>query len=463
MHHAARILAASVTFLAVCVPSAPAEAVLELPADWYGVVRPYRYVEARRFERGWNRGADVVVPAGRVRTPVAGTVRFAGGVAGRTVVTIDAIVDGDEVVVTFTGLGERAVRTGERLRAGELVGSGRYVHIGAYDPDRRTRYLPVRASTDRSSTGAADSGARVASTRDGTLSGAIAARLEDAIVGSIAAWTGPSVRNSVDAQRGSPAPTVGAARPTVDGGEVQYMVKPRGSSGAAPRVTWTGPASLRAAGTRTATTIGTAWGRVPSASVVHGSVWASWARGSYPGVSGIDLDLDAAATRKSPSAWTSHGGLGRNPRSRSSGASVDAGRSPVGVHVATIGHESDAAEAAPIRAGRDGVDAKRHEEIRADGWQAVRSALAVALAVLLPLLALARRRRRCRGTVRESRVREPLPVLLPHVRPYSYPVVRTDGSSILPDIALAWPDADPGTSPGPEPRERAREREPEHA
>jgi len=149
---------------------------LELDARWYSIVAPYRYEVARRFDAGWRRGAGTTTADGVVRAPIAGTVRFVGRVAGRMVVTLDAMLGQQPVVVTLSGIETAEVRAGARIRRGGALGRGDAVHVGVYDPHVRSRYLPVvQSSFDVPS--APWSG-------DGSLSGAVAGRLLDAIAGT---------------------------------------------------------------------------------------------------------------------------------------------------------------------------------------------------------------------------------------------------------------------------------------
>lgn len=137
--------AALVALLLLPSQSTAAEpaAAIGLPRAWYQIVQPYRYEEARRFEAGWNRGADVLARDGRVRAVHGGVVRFAGDVAGRRVVTVLTRIEGRPVVLTASGLDRIDVRPGDRVRAGGSIGLARMLHVGAYDAMRRSRYLPV--------------------------------------------------------------------------------------------------------------------------------------------------------------------------------------------------------------------------------------------------------------------------------------------------------------------------------
>ncbi len=173
---------------------------LELPGGWYRITEPWRYDETRRFEDGWNRGADVVAADGVARAPIAGRVRFAGDVAGRRVVTVQSVLDGVPVVVTFTGLDGVRVRVGDQLRAGDAVGTGAALHVGAYDQRRRTRYLPVVTG-----------GAAAAARGDATMSGVIAGRLLDAIEGR-AGMFAPRVRAPLTGTPWASRRGVGASR-----------------------------------------------------------------------------------------------------------------------------------------------------------------------------------------------------------------------------------------------------------
>ncbi len=182
MHRFLAVLAAIFLFQAMWAGLAAGATVLELDPTQYTQVRGYRYQESRRFEGGWNRGVDAVAMGGVVRSPVAGQVRFAGTVAGRGVVTLDAAVDGEAVVVTFTGVEARTVRVGSGVAAGDSLGHGMFVHVGVYDPDRRSRYLPVvvrkRAAANSHGAGAADRSA------GGTVADGMSRRLRDAIRGT---------------------------------------------------------------------------------------------------------------------------------------------------------------------------------------------------------------------------------------------------------------------------------------
>lgn len=171
-------IAALVAVLAVAPAAVAGEAPrLELDPSLLRIVEPWRYEEARRFEAGWNRGADVHAAGALVRSPVAGRVRFVGRVAGRVVLTLDATISGAPAVVTMTGVDRVVVARGERVAAGTVVARGRALHVGAYDPARRTRYLPVVA---RRGTAMGDVGGHAAADRIGDE---LARRLAEAIVG----------------------------------------------------------------------------------------------------------------------------------------------------------------------------------------------------------------------------------------------------------------------------------------
>ena len=188
MRRTRRSLTVILPVFAACLLPVGAQGVQELtlPLAWYQVVEPWRYEEARRFEAGWNRGADAVPDAGRVRSPLAGVVQFVGVVAGTRVVTVRSRFGGLPVVLTFSGLDESRVAQGDRLDAGAELGTAARVHVGVYDAARRIRYLPVR-SEGREILG------HVGGSHDSTpiprysspLADAVARRLADAIDGSV--------------------------------------------------------------------------------------------------------------------------------------------------------------------------------------------------------------------------------------------------------------------------------------
>lgn len=175
---------------------------VELRSDWYSIVEPYRYVEARRFERGWNRGADVTAVDGVVRSPVDGVVRFRGWVAGRLVVTVATKLDGRDIVLTVTGLDSSAAQVGVQVGAGDVLGAGTSMQVGAYDATRRSRYVPVVSTGNGGGGGAQLTG-------DDTLSGRITDRLRTAIEGR----AGNADVRPAAAVVGTGPPT-GAAAPT---------------------------------------------------------------------------------------------------------------------------------------------------------------------------------------------------------------------------------------------------------
>jgi len=195
-----------------------------LDARWHRMLRPYSYVEERRFERGWHRGADVRTVDGIVRSPIDGRVVFTGAVAARQALTLRGRIDGRTLHVTLVGLRRIAALHGARVRSGQVVGSAQVLHVGAYDPLVRHRYLPVSVSEARA--GAA------LHPHDGTLAGGIVRRLIDAIAGRAAprlprtglldagssqlhtGWLGAASTGAVSAHRRAEAV---AARPPVVG------------------------------------------------------------------------------------------------------------------------------------------------------------------------------------------------------------------------------------------------------
>ena len=453
MPAAARIIACILILFAVSVPSARAAPVLELSRTWYEVVEPYRYVEARRFERGWNRGADVLVPDGRVRAPLAGRVRFAGDVAGRTVVTLDAIVEGEPAVVTVTGLDAAGVRAGDVLRSGAVLGRGDRVHVGAYDPDRRSRYLPVRAAGESVAGAAADVGDRATVADDGSL---VADAVADRLYAAITGFATPAARmpradldvlHPPGAFRRGPQGGVASATQTSTNStpwvrfvEVHRRVDARGAS-------W-----------RTGDRIERRWIDVdhdgPGGAVERGRRPATAGDMRAPAIDVGDLDVGEALPRTVPSGGTAatDRSVRRGGPTRSSGAVDDELRR------ATHGPVADRDPQRELIEDRLATHAGGRGSARASAWPIP----LVLLVALLPIAVFVRRRARPARRPR-TRIREPLPIALPHVRPYAYPVVGRDGASMLPDIALAWPDREAGMGPDPESPAPACEREPEHA
>ncbi|MCC4250598.1 MULTISPECIES: murein hydrolase activator EnvC family protein [Microbacterium] len=97
------------------------------PVEAVQGVRPFE-APAHRYAAG-HRGIDLG-SVGRVRSPAAGTVAFAGAVAGRPVVTID---HGDGLVTTFEPV-TTSLREGDPVARGDPVGevaTGGHVVPGA--------------------------------------------------------------------------------------------------------------------------------------------------------------------------------------------------------------------------------------------------------------------------------------------------------------------------------------------
>ncbi|MBQ9916934.1 MAG: M23 family metallopeptidase [Microbacterium sp.] len=101
------------------------------PVDAVQIVRPFE-APAHRYAAG-HRGVDLGGVA-RVRSPAAGTIAFAGSVAGRPVVTIDhgdGLVTTFEPVTTVLGVGDPVARgdpIGEVAAGGHVAGGA--VHFG---------------------------------------------------------------------------------------------------------------------------------------------------------------------------------------------------------------------------------------------------------------------------------------------------------------------------------------------
>ena len=91
-------------------------------------LRPFE-APSSRFAAG-HRGIDLVALAGSpVRAPADGVVSFAGTVVDRPVLSIE---HGDDLISSFEPV-TATVATGERVRAGQVVGS---VASGAHCSDR---------------------------------------------------------------------------------------------------------------------------------------------------------------------------------------------------------------------------------------------------------------------------------------------------------------------------------------
>ncbi|WP_432541271.1 murein hydrolase activator EnvC family protein [Kineococcus sp. SYSU DK002] len=119
---AAGVAAATVAAPAPAPPPAPPPAAAGTPS-WGWPVDPPRvlrgFEDVGRYEAG-HRGVDLAADPGRAVVAVAaGTVSFAGPVAGRGVVVV---LHPDGTRTTYEPL-EAAVRPGEQVRAGEVLGA----------------------------------------------------------------------------------------------------------------------------------------------------------------------------------------------------------------------------------------------------------------------------------------------------------------------------------------------------
>lgn len=140
-------------------------------AQGWALVPPVDAPVVRSFEHPGSpfgpghRGIDYGVPEGsEVRAAAAGTVTFAGAVAGDPAVTID---HGGGLETTYSVLGHVGVSEGQEVRAGSVIGSagtphgyedaglhlgvkldGRYVdpkdHLVSVDPSDAIRLIPVQ-------------------------------------------------------------------------------------------------------------------------------------------------------------------------------------------------------------------------------------------------------------------------------------------------------------------------------
>lgn len=123
------MLLALAILLGTVGPASPAAAVIEAPAPepdlarlgWVWPASAFRLVhpfEAPAHEYGpGHRGIDIDPEGMSVRSPAAGTVAFAGAVAGRGVVTID---HGDGLVTTLEPV-DASVTAGQPVARGEGV------------------------------------------------------------------------------------------------------------------------------------------------------------------------------------------------------------------------------------------------------------------------------------------------------------------------------------------------------
>lgn len=517
---------AVVLALIVVAPAAAAQEArrLELDPRWLRIIEPWRYEEARRFEPGWNRGADVRAPGDVVRAPVAGRVRFVGRVAGRLVLTIDATIAGAPVVVTMTGLDRVVAARGEPVDAGVVVARGGTVHVGAYDPQRRTRYLPVVARRDGPpASGHHGAGARIA--------GTVVRRLADAIDG-----TASSRADLAELPRADHASAGGGARGS------RGAASPAAAAMSAP---WQDEASLEAAPEQAATRPGVALPVVavprtaatsdgPSAPRAWRPVQHVDAPGSpaAPRVAAIDgplaralapdgfLDDGAATAALRPAgdersttvragradgghggpggpagpashlaiAWAAavgHGGLERagGGRLRSTGPPTQPESGSARARVARAPGSGTVPGSQPaelLPAARVGaVDAPGSPSLETSGTaadgagriggsstsgagRAMRrpSAVVGAVVLLLGSVALARRRRRRGRTTTPVRVHQPLPPVLPRA--------ARGAARCVPDVAEPEPGAWPAVGSGTRSHDlqtppAARVRSPEHA
>jgi hypothetical protein len=469
MHLTRRIAASFVLALSslfVGVADAPASGtarpVLELDASWFDVVEPYRYDESRRYERGWNRGADARVPgAGAVRSPVDGRVRFAGAVAGRLVVTLDASVDGMPVVVTLTGLDELGVHSGARVGRGSIVGGGGRVHVGMYDPDRRSRYLPVVAAPEPDAAAASDG----PPTAGVVVAGGVAGRLHAAILGEV----GPrsidvgAVSSGADTAARSPArqaaPTIAAGASTSPMAStalhtaLALISLPEVASGSRP-----GPAASIPEGSRGDAGRSELFARAVQSAARDLSersdaigMPGSARSGTPPVAPGVDpVTGPGSASTLEPSLIVGAPAIGGTSSAVGhavSQRSVDMSESKV----ASVDPDAAIVATAPRSDGSDVEPSTLHTSSTAGGDRRQLSRFVLLAALLLALGGLVERRRRGRRRrLRPSSVTtvfQPAPLVLPERPARLLAPVETDGSTIVPGGPLAWSDRDPGTLP----------------
>lgn len=123
---------------------------LKIDGNDYLISNPYNYIEAKRFQAGWNRGADVIPISGVVRAATNGIVIFSGSVAGKDVITVKSTLGGKNIVVTYTGSLSIFMHEGDKVKKGETIAKASSLHIGAYTSYRRSNYIPIVASSSTS-------------------------------------------------------------------------------------------------------------------------------------------------------------------------------------------------------------------------------------------------------------------------------------------------------------------------
>src|SRR5437762_4926568 len=115
-----RLLSAAVVAAAMLIVPAPA-----LGWSWPvqgSVLTLFSFDRAHPYAAGQHRGIDIGAPAGTaVVAPISGSVAFAGTVpvGGKTV----TIATADGYSVTLVHLGSYAVRRGDAVSEGEVVGT----------------------------------------------------------------------------------------------------------------------------------------------------------------------------------------------------------------------------------------------------------------------------------------------------------------------------------------------------
>jgi murein DD-endopeptidase MepM/ murein hydrolase activator NlpD len=117
--------------MALLLAAVPAHAAGTWPWPVVGpVTRPFDR-PANPYGSG-HRGIDIAVAFGTpVRSSAPGVVSFAGPVGGELFVTVDV---GQGVLVTYSFLSARSVRTGNVVAQGAIVGSSGDGHAGVSPP-----------------------------------------------------------------------------------------------------------------------------------------------------------------------------------------------------------------------------------------------------------------------------------------------------------------------------------------
>ena len=469
-----------IVFLSLVLGAGTAQAAqdgtLELSGAWYRLVAPWRYDEVHQYAAGWRRAALVMPTDGRVRAPVRGVVRWRGRVAGREVVTI---VTGQPVtrrVITVTGLDSvlAGVRAGARLDVGDELGHARTVQVGMYDVARRSRYHPVVVASAALPT-LATSGAAVGSSVGAGLGSAVGRRLEQLVDGDLAgaALDGLVVSTASLANGGrspgSPVlvPNAGPGAGLGGTGRRGAAVKPLSRS-TAPATSRGNPDFTHSAGGHGGTNASAGFvGRS-----LHWSREVAGRRFGAPTAREAGLAGDTVRSRRSreeDSVNTVTGlPIGGSPMGpvRAWHVPMPSGWPRSGASVVASSAKSEGGDSVPSAtsvAQRTPLEPRRTVARVADRFNGARVAWLLTLLAVITAWWRARRRvhllREEAFDASDAPTLELPAVLLPTVAPV-HPMTSMRRMEPI-DEALAWSDADPGTSDGS--HDRTHGRTPEHA